>query len=196
MAESEVSEGDQEITRLLLAWREGEKSALDRLMPAVYEELKRLASAYMRRQRPGHSLQTVDLVNEAYMRLIDSSRVNWQDRNHFYAISSQIMRRLLVDSARKRNSQKRGGGRAQITLEDNLEIAADAGTDLVALDEAMKLLAELNPRQSRIIELRYFGGLTEEETAEVLGVSSRTIRRDWTVARAWLYRELTGAPAP
>ena len=192
MSDSKASVNHEEITRLLLAWRGGEKSALDRLMPVVYEELKRLASAYMRRQRPGHSMQTVDLVNEAYMRLVDSSRVNWQDRNHFYAISSQIMRRLLVDSARKRNSQKRGGGRAQITLDDNLEAAVGPGIDLVALDEALKSLAELNPRHSRIIELRYFGGLTEEETAEVLGVSSRTVRRDWTVARAWLYRELTG----
>jgi RNA polymerase sigma factor (TIGR02999 family) len=196
MAKSGVTEDTQQITRLLLAWREGEPSALDRLMPMVYEELRRLASAYMRRQRPGHSLQTVDLVNEAYMRLVDSSRVNWQDRNHFYAIASQIMRRLLVDSARKRNSQKRGGGHAQITLDDNLEIAGGSGTDLVALDEAMKRLAVLNPRQSRIIELRYFGGLTEEETAEVLGVSSRTIRRDWTIARAWLFRELTGSSPP
>lgn len=192
MAPTEVSVDHQEITRLLLAWREGDNGALDELMPAVYEELKRLASAYMRRQKPGHSLQTVDLVNEAYMRLVDSSRVNWQDRNHFYAIAAQIMRRLLVDSARKRNSQKRGGDRARITLDDNLEAAIEPGTDLVALDEAMKQLAELNPRHSRIVELRYFGGLTEEETAEVLGVSSRTIRRDWTIARAFLYRELTG----
>ena len=196
MAKSGVGNDHQQITKLLLAWRDGEPAALDRLMPIVYEELKRLASAYMRRQKPGHSLQTVDLVNEAYMRLIDSSRVKWQDRNHFYAIASQIMRRLLVDSARKRNSQKRGGGRAQITLDDNLEIAGGPGTDLVALDEAMKRLAVLNPRQSRIIELRYFGGLTEEETAEVLGLSSRTIRRDWTVARAWLFRELTGPASP
>ncbi|HKX83969.1 MAG TPA: sigma-70 family RNA polymerase sigma factor [Pyrinomonadaceae bacterium] len=196
MAKSGVGDDHQQITKLLLAWREGEPAALDRLMPIVYDELKRLASAYMRRQKPGHSLQTVDLVNEAYMRLIDSSRVNWQDRNHFYAIASQIMRRLLVDSARKRNSQKRGGGRAQITLDDNLEVAGGAGTDIVALDEAMKRLAALNPRQSRIIELRYFGGLTEEETAEVLGLSSRTIRRDWTVARAWLFRELTGTLSP
>src|SRR5687768_5312837 len=163
MPPTEVSVDHKEITRLLLAWREGAGGALDELMPAVYDELKRLASAYMRRQKPGHSLQTVDLVNEAYMRLVDSNRVNWQDRNHFYAIAAQIMRRLLVDSARKRNSQKRGGDRARITLDDNLEAAIEPGTDLVALDEAMKQLAELNPRHSRIVELRYFGGLTEEE---------------------------------
>ena len=193
MADSDVSGADQEITGLLLAWRQGEKAALDLLMPKVYDQLKKLASAYMRRQNPGHSLQTVDLVNEAYIRLIDSSRVNWQDRNHFYAISSQIMRRLLVDSARKRNSQKRGGGRAQITLSDNLELTDGPGLDLVALDQALKQLTELNPRQGRIIELRFFGGLTEEEAAEVLDISARTVRRDWTIARAWLYRELTGS---
>jgi RNA polymerase sigma factor (TIGR02999 family) len=193
MAESDVSGDHQEITRLLLAWRHGEKSALDQLMPMVYDELKRLASAYMRRQKPGHSLQTVDLVNEAYMRLVDSNRVNWQDRNHFYAIAAQIMRRLLVDSARKRHSQKRGGGQVQVTLDEYVEVTVEVGTDLAALDDALNQLANLNPRHSRIIELRYFGGLTEEQTAEVLGVSSRTIRRDWTIARAWLYRELTGA---
>jgi RNA polymerase sigma factor (TIGR02999 family) len=193
MADGEVSDDQQDITRLLLAWREGEESALDELMPIVYDQLKQLAAAYMRRQKPGHSLQTIDLVNEAYMRLIDSNRVNWQDRNHFYAIAAQIMRRLLVDSARKRNSQKRGGGRAQVTLDDNINATVGSDADFVALDDAMKLLAELNPRHSKIIELRYFGGLTEEQTAEVLGVSARTVRRDWTLARAWLYRELTNS---
>lgn len=182
----------QHITRLLLAWRNGKKSALDELMPLVYSELHRLAGHYMRGQKAGHTLQTTALVNEAYLRLIDSSQVQWQDRQHFFAISAQLMRRILVDSARARQSRKRGGGGEvqKIELEEAVQISEEQPVDLVALDEALKTLAELSPRQAQIVELKYFGGLSEEEMAGALDVSTRTVRRDWSVARAWLYREL------
>lgn len=180
----------KEITQLLLNWRAGDRMALDELVPLVQTELKRLARNYMRRQRIGHTLQTTALVNEAFIRLVDSDKVNWQDRNHFYAISAQLMRRILVDAARRKNSQKRGGERVQVTLDDRLNVSDEKETDLLALDEALSMLAELNPRQCQIVELRYFGGLTEEQIAETLEVSSRTVRRDWNLARAWLFREL------
>lgn len=179
-----------EITRLLLDWGEGNKAALDELMPIVYDELRRLARHYMRGQRPGNTLQTTALVNEAYLKLIDSSRVNWQNRTHFFAISAQLMRRILVDFARARNSLKRGGERIKVTLDENIKAASETETDLVALDEALEELAKLNLRQSQIVELRYFGGLTEEEIAESLDISTRTVRRDWSVARAWLFRKI------
>lgn len=180
----------ENITKLLLDWRAGDRLAFDELVPLVQTELKRLARNYMRRQRVGHTLQTTALVNEAFIRLVDSDKVNWQDRNHFFAISAQLMRRILVDAARRKNSQKRGGERVQVTLDDRLNVSDEKETDLIALDDAMALLSKLNPRHSQIVELRYFGGLTEEEIAETLGVSSRTIRRDWNLARAWLFREL------
>jgi RNA polymerase sigma factor (TIGR02999 family) len=179
-----------EITQLLLAWGNGDQKALDELMPLVYSELRKLAKNYMRGQRPGHTLQTTALVNEAYLRLIDSSRVNWQNRTHFFAISAQLMRRVLVDFARAKNSQKRGGERIQVTLDDKIESPSEERTDLVALDEALQELAKMNERQAKIVELRYFGGLSEEEIGETLGISYRTVRRDWNVAKAWLYREL------
>lgn len=181
----------QEITRLLLDWGNGNKAALDELMPFVYQELRRLARHYMRGQPAGHTLQTTALVNEAYLKLIDSSQVNWQNRAHFFAISAQLMRRILVDFARSRNSLKRGGEQIQVTLDEKIEAPFEKETDLVALDDALKMLEELNPRQAQIVELRYFGGLSEEETAEALKISARTVRRDWSVARAWLYRELS-----
>ncbi|HEX8735465.1 MAG TPA: sigma-70 family RNA polymerase sigma factor [Pyrinomonadaceae bacterium] len=181
----------QEITQLLLAWGSGDKAALDALMPMVYDELRRLARCYMRRQNAGHTLQTTALVNEAYLRLIDSSRVRWQDRTHFFAISAQLMRRVLVDFARARNSRKRGGEQIQITLDEQIEAPFEKETNLVALDEALQNLAKLSQRQSQIVELRYFGGLSEEEIAETLAISTRTVRRDWSLARAWLYRELS-----
>jgi len=181
----------QEITHLLLAWREGDEAALEQLMPLVYDELRRLAKRYMGRQRPGHTLQATALVNEAYLRLIDSNRVRWQNRAHFFAVSAQLMRRILVDFARARNNLKRGGGVQHITLDNNLDIAPGRDLDLMALDDALKTLAELNKRQSQVVELRYFGGLSEEEAAEVLNISTRTVRRDWSLARAWLYRELS-----
>jgi RNA polymerase sigma-70 factor, ECF subfamily len=181
----------EQITRLLLDWGKGNKAALDKLMPVVYDELRRLARHYMCGQRPGHTLQTTALVNEAYLKLIDSSRVQWQNRAHFFAISAQLMRRILVDFARSKNSLKRGGEFQQVDLNESLAIPIEQETDLVALDEALKKLADMNARQSQIVELRYFGGLSEEEIAETLGISSRTVRRDWSLARAWLYRELS-----
>ena len=180
-----------QITQLLLAWGSGDRAALDQLMPLVYRELRRLAKSYMRRQSPGHALQTTALVNEAYLRLIDSSRVNWQDRTHFFAIAAQLMRRILVDSARASNSLKRGGAAQAVSFEEAFAVPSEQKTDLVALDEALKTLAELNKRQSQIVELRYFGGLSEEEIALALDISVRTVRRDWSVARAWLYREIS-----
>jgi RNA polymerase sigma factor (TIGR02999 family) len=182
-----------DITQLLLEWGGGDATALDQLMPVVYSELRKIARRFMRRQGPNNTLQTTELVNEAYLRLIDSSRVNWQNRTHFFAVSAQLMRRVLVDAARRRNSQKRGGGQVRVTLDDRLDIAEADGTDVVALDEALKRLAELNPRHSRIVELRYFGGLTEDQVAELLEVSPRTVRRDWSLAKAFLFRELSKA---
>ncbi|MGH9768946.1 MAG: sigma-70 family RNA polymerase sigma factor [Blastocatellia bacterium] len=181
----------QEITRLLVAWGQGDQTALERLMPLVYEELRRLARRHMNRQRPGHTLQTTALVNEAYLRLIDSSQVQWQNRAHFFAVSAQLMRRILVDFARSRKSLKRGAEARQVTLDDSLDISSERGADLIALDDALNTLGVMNPRQCQIVELRYFGGLSEEEIAEALKISPRTVRRDWSLARAWLYRELS-----
>lgn len=179
-----------EITQLLLKWQKGDEHALADLIPLVYAELRKMAANFMRRQRPGHTLQTTALINEAYMRLVDSNRVNWQDRGHFFAVAAQLMRRILVDSARRRNSLKRGGDRVLITLDEKAELAVEKQTDMVKLDEALERLARLSVRQAKIVEMRYFAGLTEEQTAEVLGISSRTVRREWSLARAWLYREL------
>ena len=179
-----------DITRLLLAWGAGDQAALDELMPIVYAELRKLARGYMRNQRADHTLQTTALVNEAFLRLIDSSRVNWQNRTHFFAISAALMRRVLVDFARARGSLKRGGEVQKVELDEALVVAQDQKTDLVALDDALKILAEMNPRQSEVVELRYFGGLSEEEIAAHLQVSVRTVRRDWSIARAWLFNQL------
>ena len=180
----------QDITQLLLAWGDGDKQALDKLMPFVYEELRRLARNYMRNQPSDHTLQTTALVNEAYLRLIDSSQVRWQNRTHFFAISAQLMRRILVDFARSKNAKKRGGEDQKITFDEALPVSVEKEFELIALDDALKELAKMNERQSQIVEMRYFGGLTEEEIAEALDISTRTVRRDWSVARAWLYREL------
>jgi RNA polymerase sigma-70 factor, ECF subfamily len=182
---------EQGITRLLLAWGEGDEGAFDELMPLVYDELRRLARHYISRQRPGHTLQATALVNEAYLRLVDSSRVRWQNRAHFFAVSAQLMRRILVDFARAHGNLKRGGDLKRISLAGASEVADERGADLIALDDALKTLAAMNQRQSQIVELRYFGGLSEAEIAEVLKVSERTVRRDWNLARAWLYRELS-----
>jgi RNA polymerase sigma factor (TIGR02999 family) len=181
----------QDVTQLLLAWGNGDQAAFEQLMPLVYEELRKQAQRYMRQQRPGHTLQATALVNEAYLQLIRSDQVRWQNRAHFFAISAQLMRRILVDSARARQNLKRGGAAQRITFEDTLQIAAGRPLELVALDDALNALAQLNERQSRIVELRYFGGLSEEEVAEVLQISARTVRRDWSLARVWLYRELS-----
>jgi len=180
----------EEVTGLLQAWSGGDQAALEKLMPLVYAELHRLAKRYMGHEHAGHSLQTSALVNEAYLRLVDAHGVHWQNRTHFFAVSAQIMRRILVDFARARQNLKRGGGALQVTLDEDLVVSPESGLDLLALDEALEKLASLNPRQSKVVELRYFGGLKEEELAEALNVSPRTIRHDWSVARAWLYREL------
>ena len=191
MPELQPVHADRDITQLLRDWGRGEASAMDRLMPVVYNELRRIARNFMRRQNPGHTLQTTALVNEAYLNLVGSSRVNWQSRTHFFAIAAQLMRRVMVDSARRKKSRKRGGEFLRVTLDDGAEIPAENNTDLVALDEALTRLAALDPRHARIVELRYFGGLTEEQIAAALGVSERTVRRDWVLARSWLFRELT-----
>jgi RNA polymerase sigma factor (TIGR02999 family) len=181
----------QPITQLLLAWGDGDEAALGQLMPLVYRELRKVAGRHMRRQRANHTLQTSDLVNEAYLRLVDSSKVRWQNRAHFFAVAAQLMRRVLVDLARERNNLKRGGGARQVSLDDGLVITPARGADLLALDEALTRLAALSQRQAQVVELRYFGGLNEEETAEALKVSLRTVQRDWKLARLWLYQALT-----
>jgi len=179
------------ISKLLRAWSEGDQSALNGLTPIVYEELRRLAHYYMDRERPGHTLQTTALVNEAYMRLVDYKRMQWQDRAHFFAVAAQVMRRILVDHARSHNV-KRGAGVQHVALDDGAVLTRDRSNDLVALDDAMNALARLDPRKVQIIEMRFFGGLSLEETAEVLKVSPATVRRDWSIAKFWLYRELGG----
>jgi RNA polymerase sigma factor (TIGR02999 family) len=185
----------QHVTRLLQAWSQGKDTALEELLPLVHQELRRLARRYMFGERPGHTLQTTALVNEAYLRLVNSRQVNWQNRAHFFAISAQLMRRILVDHARARGYQKRGGGIPKVTLDEALMGPREKGHDLVALDDALKALAGVDPRKSKVVELRFFGGLSVEETAEVLKVSPDTVHRDWRLAKAWLAREMgkTGA---
>lgn len=185
-----------EVTQLLVAWGDGDAAALDRLTPLVEAELRRLASAYMARERPGHVLQTTALVNEAYVRLIDWKHVQWQNRAHFFGVAAQMMRRVLVDLARRRRRAKRGGGAVAVSLSHADELLPEQRTDLVALDDALKTLTALDARQGRVVELRFFGGLSHEEAALVLDVSPGTVRRDWTLAKAWLYRELNRQSAP
>jgi RNA polymerase sigma-70 factor (ECF subfamily) len=180
-----------DISGLLRAWGGGDRSALERLTPMVYDELHRLARRYMKRERPGHSLQTTALVNEAYTRLVDYKRMEWQDRAHFFAVSAQLMRRILVDHARRHNL-KRGGGVQHVSFEDTAEVGSDRAADLLALDDALDALARVDPRKVQVVEMRYFGGLSVEETADVLKVSPVTVMRDWSTAKAWLYRELGG----
>lgn len=179
----------EEVSRLLVAWSGGDRSALDDLTSLVYKELRRLAGVYLRRERPGHTLQTTALVNEAYMRLVDFKRMEWQNRAHFFAVSAQVMRRILVEHARRHNL-KRGGCVPRLSLEEVAEVGSARAADLVALDDAIEALARFDPRKAKVVELRFFGGLTVEETGEVLKTSPVTVRRDWVTARAWLYREL------
>jgi RNA polymerase sigma factor (TIGR02999 family) len=181
-----------QITQLLVRWREGDQRALDELMPLVYDELRRLAAHYMRGERPGHTLQTSALVNEAYLRLAGQEEIQWQSRAHFFAIAAQAMRRILVDHARRRGGQKRGGGAHKVALDEALIISADRAAEVVALDDALTRLAEVDRRKSRVVELRFFGGLSVEDTAEVLNVSPGTVMREWTFTKAWLKREITG----
>jgi len=180
----------QELTHLLLAWSQGEREALDRLIPVIYAELRRIAHSYIRGERRGNTLQTTALVNEAYLRLIDCSRVNWQNRAHFLAVSAQLMRRILIDYARSRGYQKHGGAMERISLKESQIVSAGRDPDLVELDEALQALAAVDARKSQVVELRFFGGMTAEETAEVLGVSPDTVLRDWKLARTWLAREM------
>jgi RNA polymerase sigma factor (TIGR02999 family) len=180
-----------DISTLLRAWSDGDQGALAELMPIVYEELRRLARRYMKRERAGHSLQTTALVHEAYIRLVDYKRMHWQDRAHFLAVSAQAMRRILVDHARRRNV-KRGADAEHVSLDAAAVVSTDASHDFVSLDDALNALAERAPRKAQVVELRFFGGLSVDETAEVLHVSSITVMREWKTAKAWLYRELTG----
>ena len=180
-----------EITQLLAKWSDGNQSALDELYPLVYDELHRLARRYMSRERRGHTLQTTALINEAYVRLVDQKNVHWANRSHFFAISAQIMRRILNDHARRHAYAKRGGGAQQVSLEEVAAVTPDPGRELVRLDEALKSLAEMDPRRSQVVEMRYFGGLNNEEIAGVLKISENTVTRDWNMARAWLYQQLS-----
>ena len=184
-----------EITQLLAEWSDGNQSALDELYPLVYDELHRLARRYMSRERQGHTLQTTALINEAYVRIVDQKNVHWANRSHFFAISAQIMRRILIDHARRHAYAKRGGGAQQVSLDEAAAVTSGIGSELLRLDEALKTLAEMDQRRSQVVELRYFGGLNNEEIAGVLKISENTVIRDWNMARAWLYRQLTGSPA-
>jgi RNA polymerase sigma factor (TIGR02999 family) len=180
-----------EITRLLRAWENGDRAALDALTPRVYDELRRMARRYMQNERAGRTIQATALVNEVYLRLVDVTGTCWQDRVHFFAVSANIMRRLLVDQARSRGSAKRGGAGHRVNLDDAPEVAAPGrDREIVALDDALKILAEIDPRKARVIELRFFGGLSVEETAEVVGISPQSVMRDWKLAKAWLQREM------
>jgi RNA polymerase sigma-70 factor, ECF subfamily len=184
-------EPSADLSELLRAWGEGDQRALQKLTPIVYDELHRLASRYMKRERAGHSFQTTALVHEAYIRLVDYKRMQWQDRVHFFAVSSQLMRRILVERARRHNL-KRGGRNPHISLDDAATLGDGRSANLVALDDAMNALTVLDPRKVQVVEMRFFGGLKVEEIAEVLGVSQVTVMRDWSTAKAWLYRELAG----
>ena len=179
-----------EVTELLLNWSRGDRAALDQLVPLVHDELHRRAHYYMQRERPGPTLQTSALVNEVYLGLVDQQKVNWQNRAHFLAVAAQLMRQILVDYARRRQSAKRGGKAVKVSLEEAAIVTRERGEDLVAVDNALKALAAIDPRKSQLVELRFFGGLSVKETAEVLKVSPRTVMREWDLAQAWLHREL------
>ena len=181
-----------QITRLLVDWRNGDQAALEQLVPLVHDELRRVARRHMAHERAGHTLQATALVNEAYLRLIDIRQVNWQDRAHFFAMSSRLMRRILVDFARSKGYQKRGGGAQKVSLDEALIVSEDARHDLVAIDDALNALAVVDSRKAQVVEMRFVGGLSVEETAEALKVSVDTVMRDWKLAKAWLLRELAG----
>jgi len=181
----------QEVTQLLVDWSQGDRAALDKLMPLVYDELRRMAKRYMGQQPHGHTLQTTALIHEAYLRLVGQAEKQWENRAHFFAVAAQAMRHILVDYARSRHSAKRGGEARAVSLEEAAVVSQERAAELVALDDALKELAALSPRQSRVVELRYFGGLSVEETAEVLKVSPDTVMRDWSLAKAWLHHTLS-----
>lgn len=182
-----------EITQLLAEWSNGNQAALDKLYPLVYEELRRLAHRFMRRERKGHTLQTTALINEAYLRLVDQKHVHWANRSHFFGISAQIMRRILVDHARGYLREKRGGGAQRVSLDETALVTKERARELIMLNEALDNLAKQDPRRSQVVELRYFGGLNNDEIGEVLKISANTVTRDWNMARAWLYQQLSGA---
>ena len=184
-----------EITEQLIAWSNGDEAALERLIPAVYQELRRMAQHYLRGEDSGHSLQPTALVHEAYLRLIDQTKVEWQNRAHFFGVAAQMMRRILIDHAKAKHRVKRGGTAVKVMLDENVNFTHERASELLALDDALQSLARMDERKSRIVELRYFGGLTVEETAQVLGISDKTVMRDWNLAKAWLYRELTSNSA-
>lgn len=180
----------QDVTGLLLEWQQGDHDALDKLTPLVYDELRRIAHRYIRQERGGHTLQTTALVNEAYVRLVGGQRIEWQNRAHFFGVVAQIMRHILIDHARRLRYVKHGGDAQRVSLEDVAALPQERAAELLALDEALSELARLDPRKARVVELRYFGGLSIEETADVLDISAMTVRRDWRAAKAWLYRAL------
>jgi RNA polymerase sigma factor (TIGR02999 family) len=183
--------GPNELTKLLLDWSDGDRTALEKLIPLVYDELRQLARRQLKRERQGHTLQTTALVNEVYLRLVDQRVVRWQNRAHFFAIAAQLMRRVLVDYARKRQYAKRGGGAQQVSLDETALISQERAADFVALDDALKELTAVDARQSMIVELRFFGGLSVEETAEAVGISPATVKREWSAAKAWLYHRMS-----
>jgi len=186
-----MTNGWENITELLVGYGRGDKEALDKLMPVVYDELRRQAARYLRREQAGHTLQTTALIHEAYVRLVDQRNVQWQNRAHFFGIAAQMMRRILVDHARTKKRAKRGGSDIKVSLADVTVPVKERDLDVVALDEALTRLAEIDEQQSRVVELRFFSGLTVEETAEVMGISPATVKRDWSMAKAWLHRELS-----
>jgi RNA polymerase sigma factor (TIGR02999 family) len=185
-----MSASSQNITRLLLDWRNGDQTALDRLMPLVYEELRRMANHYMRNERKGHTLQTSALVNEAYLRLVDHENIEWQNRAHFFGVAAQSIRHILVDHARGHKAAKRGAGAAKLSLDEAIGVPEKKEVDLLALNEALERLAALDRQQANVVELRFFGGLSIKETAEALGIAEQTVKWTWRMARAWLLREL------
>ena len=187
-----MPQSSQNVTELLIGWGKGDKEALDALLPLVYEELRKQAAGYLRRERVGHTLQTTALIHEAYLKLVDQKNVHWQNRAHFFGIAAQLMRRILVDHARTKKRAKRGGSDIRVSFNDANLMGQAKDLDIVALDEALNHLAEIDEQQSRIVELRFFSGLTVEETAEVLAISPATVKRDWSMAKAWLHREISG----
>jgi RNA polymerase sigma factor (TIGR02999 family) len=186
-----MNPSSQSVTQLLIDWRNGDQTALDRLMPLVYEELRRIAGHYMRNERKGHTLQTSALVNEAFLRLVDHENIELANRAHFFSVAAQAMRRVLVDYARSRNYQKRGGAARHVSLDEAAMVTKEHAAEMIALDDALEALAKIDERKCRVVELRYFGGLSVEETAEALGVSIQTVGRDWSTAKAWLLREMS-----
>ena len=183
-------QGTESITQMLIQLTNGNSAVVDALLPLIYDELRSLASNYLRRERPDHTLQPTALVHEAYLRMVDQTQVNWQNRAHFFGVAAQMMRRILVDHARARNAEKRGQDYQKVSLDENLDKAVERDDELIALDDALKILAEMDEQKSRIVELRFFGGLSVEETAEVLGVSAPTVKRQWRMAKAWLYGQV------